>query len=309
MKKTVILILAILPIFLIITIAFAGKILSLYQHIPVEQVQFVDVLNNPYEEDDVFELNMGDEKTTNIRILPELATNKEVTYESSNEEICTVDKDGKIKGINYGSAQITVTTKDSNKKSVLYVAVKADRVMGITLPQTEVTLSTGEKFKIIPTVELPPAKDKNVTYESNNDLVAKVNMNGEVTAIAEGTATITVTTNDGGYTATCTITVIKGVPALAFTLDEQDFITVQGAFRISTEAEINLNCYIQVDPKKVDEHSVKFYIQSGINYASITEDGVITLKQPDKLVKVVAYVGDKNEPTYSIEVILKLATT
>lgn len=309
MKKTVILILAILPIFLIITIAFAGKILSLYQHIPVEKVQFVDIFNTPYDADDLFELNMGDKKPTTIRIFPELATNKEVTYESSNEEICTVDENGNILGVYYGSAQVTVTTKDSNKKAVLYVVVKADKVMGITLPQSEVTLSTGEKFKIKPTVELPPAKDKNVTYVTDNPLVATVNLNGEVTAIAEGVAKITVITNDGGYAATCTITVIKGIPALTFTLDKQDFITKQGAFHISTLAELNLYCYIQVDSSKINVNDVKFYIKSGLNNATLNDSGVITLLQPDKVVSVVAYVGDKAEPTYSSEIILKLATT
>ena len=57
MKKTIILILALLPIVLLVVIAFAGQILSIYQHIPVEKVEFVDRFNNAYTDEHVFTLN------------------------------------------------------------------------------------------------------------------------------------------------------------------------------------------------------------------------------------------------------------
>ena len=304
MKKTVILILAVLPIFLIITIAFAGKILSFYQHIPVEKIQFVDILNNPYESDDTFELNMGDEKSTKIRIFPELASNKDVVYESSNEDICTVDENGKIIGVYYGSAQVTVTTKDSNKKAVLEVLVKAEKVMGVELKENEINMVTEEVFKLEPIVHLPPAKNKAVTYMSDNPLVVKVSPTGELSALSEGTAIITVVTVDGGYSDTCTVTVTKGIPALIFTLEEQDFITKQGVMHYTTKSVINLYDYIQVDPTKINVSDVKFVITSGSSRAEL-ENGVLTLKQAGA-VKVKAYVGNVEEPDYTKEIILTL---
>ena len=138
MKKTIILILAVLPIFLVITIAVAGKILSFYQYIPVERVQFIDILNNPYEADDLFELNMGDKKSTLIRIFPELASNKEVTYKSSDENVCTVDQQGNILGVHYGSAQVTVTTRDSNKVATLNVLVAFTFILSTVATKTKV---------------------------------------------------------------------------------------------------------------------------------------------------------------------------
>ena len=54
MKKTILLILAVLPIVLLVVIAFAGQILSIYQHIPVERVEFVDRFNSAYTDQHVF---------------------------------------------------------------------------------------------------------------------------------------------------------------------------------------------------------------------------------------------------------------
>ena len=78
---------AILPIVLLVVIAFAGQILSLYQHIPVERVEFVDRLNNPYTSEHVFAVNQGSTKDTKVAIYPELSSNKKVTYKSNDESI------------------------------------------------------------------------------------------------------------------------------------------------------------------------------------------------------------------------------
>ena len=79
-------------------------------------------------------------------------------------------------------------------------------VTGVTLDQTELSLYTGESKPLTAKVEPNDATNKNVTWSSNKTEVATVE-NGEVTAKAAGTATITVTTEDGEKTATCTVTV------------------------------------------------------------------------------------------------------
>ena len=72
MKKTVIIILAVLPIVLVITIAFAGRIFSLYRHVAVEKVRFVDELGEEISSDYLLKVNVGETKGTNIQIFPEL---------------------------------------------------------------------------------------------------------------------------------------------------------------------------------------------------------------------------------------------
>ena len=299
MKKTVIIILIVLPIFLLITIAFAGKILAIYQHIPVEKVQFIDALNNVYDFENpehVMELNVGDKKPTTIRILPELASDKEVAYTSSDESICTVDSEGALRGLSYGSATITVTTHDGNKTAYLKVFVKADKVMGVTLPYTEKNMTVGDSFKLEATVELPYAKEKDVLFSSDNPMVVSIvdAKTGEIKAVGPGTAIVTVTTKDGGYTATCKITVAMGTPALAFDFSVADWITVKQSVHQTTRAEINLMDYLKLDPERVQVEDVKFYINDGSNICTIT-DGVLTILKEMDFITITAYVGDSYE--------------
>ena len=305
MKKTVILILFILPIFLLITIAFAGKILSLYQTIPVEKIQFVDALNTPYEMDDTFELNIGDKKNTTIRIFPDLASDKEVTYTSSNEEICTVDQNGAILGVSYGSTQVIVTTHDGNKQAFLTVIVTADKVQGVSLPFSELTMSLGDTFTLKPTVELPYAVNKNVLFSSDNEFIVKIDAKGKMEAKGPGTAKITVVTVDGGFSASCQVTVVMGTPALAFDFTGADFITVlSSGVHVTTQEQIDLKDYVVFNPELVKEEDIIFRIKSNSSICTL-EDGVLTLLKKGP-VTVEIYVGDKDNPTYQKEVIITL---
>ena len=84
-------------------------------------------------------------------------------------------------------------------------------VTGVSLSESALTLTEGETATLIATITPADADDKSVTWTSSDEAVATVTANGEVTAIAEGKAVITVTTNDGGFTATCEVTV-KSIP-------------------------------------------------------------------------------------------------
>ena len=80
------------------------------------------------------------------------------------------------------------------------------RVTGVSLNNNTLTLNAGDTSTLIATVLPTNATNKNVTWSTNNSSVASVN-NGTVTAHAKGQATITVTTADGGYSASCSVTV------------------------------------------------------------------------------------------------------
>lgn len=95
-------------------------------------------------------------------------------------------------------------------------------VTGVELSQTEVTLGVNETVTLTPTVAPENAADKSVTWSSDNTAVATVS-EGVVTAVAEGTANITVTTTDGGKTASCAVTV---TPPSTYTLTIPSTLTV-----------------------------------------------------------------------------------
>ncbi|HQK38068.1 MAG TPA: Ig-like domain-containing protein, partial [Bacteroidales bacterium] len=80
-------------------------------------------------------------------------------------------------------------------------------VTGVTVSPTSLSLTVGQTGQLTATVQPSDATNKNVSWSSSNTSVATVNSSGLVTAIAAGSATITVTTQDGGKTATCAVTV------------------------------------------------------------------------------------------------------
>lgn len=135
---------------------------------------------------------------------------KAVSYKSSNEKIVKVTKKGKLKALKNGKATITVTSKaDEKKKATIKVVVKTP-VTKVKLDRKEISLTEGETAVVKATVSPKKATVKKVSYKSSNKAVAKVNGKGKITAVAEGTAVITVTSKDGNAKkATCKVTVKK----------------------------------------------------------------------------------------------------
>jgi len=123
-----------------------------------------------------------------------------------------VDQEGLVTAKAKGEAIITVTTEDGGKTASCKVTVKEAAaptiaVTVITLSHSNFTLEIGTTATLIATITPNNASNKKVTWSSNNETVAAVSEEGVVTAKAKGEAIITVTTEDGGKTAQCTVTV------------------------------------------------------------------------------------------------------
>ena len=152
---------------------------------------------------------VGGNETLTATVLPEDATNQKVTWKSDKPEIATVDANGKVTGVKAGEATITVTTEDGGKTATCKVTVSDTeiKVTGVTLNKTALTLETGASETLTATVAPAEATNKKVTWKSDKPEIATVDANGKVTGVKAGEATITVTTEDGGKTATCKVTV------------------------------------------------------------------------------------------------------
>lgn len=151
-------------------------------------------------------------------VLPSDATYNTVTFSSSNESIATVDRSGKITPVNIGTIIITATL-DNGAKGTLEakctVAVTAETVFAtdLSITPSSKTLESGQTVQIHHTVTPSNATYQTITWSSSNSTVASVNSSGLVTANNEGTATITVTLQNGTQPAivkTATITVTSG---------------------------------------------------------------------------------------------------
>lgn len=105
---------------------------------------------------------------------------------------------------------ISLITTYSCKKE----KVKSVSVTEVGLNKTSTTLIEGETETLVATVMPENATDKSVVWESGNESAATVSQEGLVTAVGEGKATITVKTNDGGFSASCEVTVKKKVIAV-----------------------------------------------------------------------------------------------
>ncbi|MFJ7952509.1 YDG domain-containing protein [Lysinibacillus sp. NPDC096418] len=152
----------------------------------------------------------GETAQLTASILPVTATNKNVTWTSSDKNVATVDNQGKVTAIGVGNATITVKTVDGAKLATATIEVVIP-VTGITLDETSGILHVGDSKTLTATVTPTNATNKNVAWTSSDKNVATVDSQGKVTAIGVGNATITATTADGSKTATATYTVTQKV--------------------------------------------------------------------------------------------------
>lgn len=135
-------------------------------------------------------------------IYPDSATNKTVTWKSSDKTVATVDESGLVTAVGNGTADITATTEDGGKTATCQVTVEIPELT-LSLDKSELTLTqTEEQQKLTATVS---DTEEKVTWLSSDPFVATVTRDGTVTAIANGTATITASAR--GKTASCTVEV------------------------------------------------------------------------------------------------------
>ena len=155
-------------------------------------------------------LEIGTSSDLNETVLPANATNKNVTWSTSNSSIATVNPEGLVTAVNEGSATITVTTQEGSFTASCQVTVNPEQdidATGVELDITETTIYTDNCIQLMANVLPENATNKNVVWTSSNSAVAAVNSSGQVCGVAAGSAVITVTTEDGGFTSACEVNV------------------------------------------------------------------------------------------------------
>ena len=248
-------------------------------------------------------LEVDGSETLTATVAPDNATNKKVTWKSDKPEIATVDASGKITGVKEGEATITVTTVDGGKTATCKVTVsdKEIKVTGVTLNKTELTLAAGGSETLTATVAPADATNKKVTWKSSDAAVATVDANGKVTGVKAGEATITVTTEDGGKTASCRVTVsdkevkVTGITlaALAIYVGESKSITAtvkpddatnkELTWKSSDTAVATVDATGKVTGKKTGSATITATAQDG---SGVSGSCTVTVLSPVKKVTV-----------------------
>ncbi|WP_010177618.1 Ig-like domain-containing protein [Aquimarina agarilytica] len=182
-------------------------------------------------------VDMGQTVALNATIAPTDATNQLITWSSSEPSIATVNGNGVVSGIAAGKTSITATTADGNFTDTIEITVNPAVVTIVDVTAVNVTttsnsITVGQTTQVTANVVPANATNKAINWSSNNTSVATVDTNGLVLAVAEGSAIITATTDDGGFSDTTTISVNKPVVIIGDSLliQAEDFSATGGTF-------------------------------------------------------------------------------
>ncbi len=147
-----------------------------------------------------------------VTIEPDNATNPNVLWRSYDEAIATVDEYGKVTGVAEGETTVVVMSENGGLTDRAEITVTGYiAVTGVTVEPQLLELEPGQTATLTATVEPEDASNKTISWASDDDAIATVNDNGLVTAIAEGTIYITVTTEEGSFADKCEVTVNEPV--------------------------------------------------------------------------------------------------
>lgn len=151
----------------------------------------------------------GETAQLTAEVTPSYADNKRVTWQSSDEKVATVDENGKVTAVGNGTATITATSVSGSYTATVSVTVKIPvEIQKLTIEAEKETLTKiGESTELKVKIEPENADLQKLIWKSDNEKVATTDENGKVTAVGNGTAEITVTTEDGKITASIMITV------------------------------------------------------------------------------------------------------
>ena len=162
-------------------------------------------------------LAVGESATLTATVKPDDATDKAVTWSSSDESVVKVDN-GKVTAIKSGKA--TVTAKCGGKTAECVVTVTVP-VSSITLDKTTLSLAIGESATLIATVKPDDATDKTVVWSSSDESIAKVD-NGKVMALKIGFAIVTATA--ANFSVSCNVTVTHPYNIIYYTSTDGNIV-------------------------------------------------------------------------------------
>lgn len=226
-------------------------------------------------------LTVGATQQLSVTVLPADATDKSEVWKSSAPAVASVTASGLVTALAEGSASITVTVGGKSASCSVSVIRQVISVESVTLDKTELQLTEGEKATLVATILPENADNKEEEWKSSAPDVASVNASGEVTALAEGSATITVKVD--GKDASCSVLVKRKVIAVeSVTLDKTELELTEGdeAMLVATILPEN------ADNKKISWKSAN----SGI--ASVEEGKVTAIKAGATTITVTTEDGE-----------------
>lgn len=235
--------------------------------------------------DKQIELIAGQTHTLTATVLPEDATNKAVQWVSLVPNVASVDDNGLVIAKEMGATTIDVTTADGGFKASCAVIVKMRviPVESVTLNYDEYSIDEGGSLYLSAKVYPKDATNPNVIWSAEPASVLEVDNIGKVTAVGPGEGDVTVTTEDGGFTASCHITVIAKVI-------NAESVTVAPASLELTEGE-TAQLTATVLPENTTDKTLEWR-STNSKVATVSDEGLVTAVGEGKAT-ITAYCGAK----------------
>lgn len=212
--------------------------------------------------------NVGVNNTVTLtaKVTPANASNRGITWTSSNNAIATVNANGVVKGIKEGTVTITATSKDGGYKATANVVVKHIPVTGVTVTPTSVTMLTNTTKQFTAKVAPTNASVKNVTWSVENGTgKGTITQTGAFTAKQAGTVTVVATTKDGNKVAKVTVTINDPIKVSG--------ITIEGAASVQAGSKITLKAVVA--PTNATVKTVT-WTSTDKTIATVNANGVVT---------------------------------
>lgn len=224
------------------------------------------------------EVAPGTEFNLSATITPSNATFKDVIWETKDEEIATVDAEGKVKALANGSTIISVTTKDGGYVDECVVNV-VTHVEKIEITVGSVKLERNDTY-ILKALLLPwNVNDAQIHWESSDTSVVVVDVNGVITAVSDGVAIITATANDGGFSDECVVVV--DTPVMGIDIPESKLV-------LRSKESVDLDLSISLGMPKDTE---VIWYSSNVKVATVDENGKVTAGKIGRAT-ITAYTAD-----------------
>lgn len=249
------------------------------------------------------------------QIYPTIANGNKLLYFSSNTAVATVDEKGLVTPIDIGTATIYVFSEDMQVKTSMKVKVKREvKATGISALE-RMTIDVGQT-KALNAVVKPSNSTKQATYKSSDENIATIDANGNVKALAEGTATIIASVSNGDESFEAKTIVYSAIPTESLDIEDEYIVT-----RLSDECSIaptvlpdNASiksykwessnkdvCYIDEDGKLVKNRPGVAVIKAVSDYSDKISDKITVVVTDDEYVdKDIRSIRVKNNNTYAM---------
>lgn len=214
-------------------------------------------------ESSYLKLNKNDMTYLDAYYIPSSVASVNYTWKSSNTSIATINIFGLVDARQTGTTTIDLINERGQKIMTLPLIVTTP-VEGVQLNKTNLDMTPGMVKNLVSIVTPSDAINTNVIWTSSNNNVATVNNSGQITAISNGTATVTATTLDGGFTSSAAVSVTT--PVESITVDQNQTTFQSGQTR---------QFYVIVSPLTATNTNVT-WSSSNPSVATVNDKGLVT---------------------------------